>query len=69
VEIDQKPQRDIQKPEMREELSFIHRVKRIFALEFDNNPAVDDKVGAEATIKFDGFIKERNCPLPFNSFA
>jgi hypothetical protein len=45
---------------MREQLSLIDRMQRIFAFQFDHDTTRDDKICTESTIKFDRVVKQRN---------
>lgn len=44
VEVDQQPDSEIEKSQMREQLSLVDRMKRVFALQLDDYCAVDHQI-------------------------
>ena len=66
MEIDQEPDLNIKKAQMREELRFIHGVDGVFALGFNNHTVFNYEVGAETAFEFDGLVDQRNWFLAFD---
>ena len=69
VKVDEQPDGYIQEPQMRKKLRLIDGMQRVFALEFNDNAAVDQKVRPESAVELDGFINQRNRLLPLHSHA
>jgi hypothetical protein len=69
VEIHQQADVDVQQSEVRQQLSLVHRMERLFTLDLNYDPVLDNQVGAEAALQFHLPVDERDSLLPLHMEA
>jgi hypothetical protein len=69
LEVDQQADTDIQQTKVREQLSVINRVQRVFTFGLDYNPVFHDQVCSKAAIELHVFVDEGYGLLTFHVHA
>ena len=69
MEVDKQTHGNVQQAKMREQLGLVNRMQCFFALQFDDDPALHDKICPKTAVELHRLVYEWNWLLAFDSQA